>query len=323
MTEARINDSCIIGLPTCGYAFNSARMAFIAIPADEEFNLELDVIQDLLRDKGYESFVALQRVDPAKLAFCTKICSKIITSQFCIVLLNSSQHRDHPEVRIPNPNVHLEYGLMMAFKKYVLPLQRDGDALAFNIQPLDTIKYTKGNFRARVEGAIDAAILATGTTTRSTRPIISSPILVKYLAVRGLRFANVRLVETANVFALGSPFGFNLLEGREVVFVGLFDEESAKEVVFRLKLLLQNLHQTREAFEAPTTRRSPEELEGIRAWWSRVRIQVVASKEIEKDRIRTRVSELTQEFWTPPWEVLHETDLESAIAAEYDAIGEV
>ncbi len=39
-------------------------------------------------------------------------------------------HRDHREVRIPNPNVHLEYGLMLAFKKHILPFQREGDALA-------------------------------------------------------------------------------------------------------------------------------------------------------------------------------------------------
>jgi hypothetical protein len=46
------------------------------------------------------------------------------------VLLNSSAHRDHPGVKIPNPNVHMEYGLMLAFKKHIIPLQRDGDALA-------------------------------------------------------------------------------------------------------------------------------------------------------------------------------------------------
>jgi len=71
MPEARINESCIIGLPTCGYAFSSSRMAFIAAPADEEFRLELDVLETLLRDKDYEAYIALQRIDPAKLAWHT------------------------------------------------------------------------------------------------------------------------------------------------------------------------------------------------------------------------------------------------------------
>jgi hypothetical protein len=323
MPEARINDSCIIGLPTCGYAFSSARMAFIATSADDEFKLELDIIQDLLTDKGYECFIALQRLDPAKLAFCTKICSKIITCQFCIALLNSSKHRDHPEVLIPNPNVHLEYGLMLSFKKHILPLQREGDALAFNIQPLDTIKYSKGNFQERAEKAIDAAILAMGTTSRVARPLVESPILMRYLAVRGLRFADVRSPEGQQVFGLGGPLGFNLLEGREVVFIGLFDREPSKEVVFRLKLILQNLHQAREAFEGNIPKRTPEQLEAGRQWWKRVRVEVIVENEIDKERVRTRVTELTKEFQTPTWVILQEADLESIIAAEYDRIGEV
>jgi len=48
MAEARINESCIIGLPTCGYAFNSSRMAFIAAPSDDEFSLELALILNFL-----------------------------------------------------------------------------------------------------------------------------------------------------------------------------------------------------------------------------------------------------------------------------------
>ena len=86
MAEAKINETCIIGLPTCGYAFSSSRMAFIAVPSDDEFRLEVNVFEGLLRDKDYEAYIALQQVDPAKLAFCTKICSKIITSQFCLSL---------------------------------------------------------------------------------------------------------------------------------------------------------------------------------------------------------------------------------------------
>jgi hypothetical protein len=177
--EATINEKCIIGLPTCGYAFSSSRMAFIATPADEEFSLEIDVLNSLLEDKGYEAYVALRNIDPGKFAFCTKICSKIITSQFCIVLLNSSAHRDHPQVKIPNPNVHMEYGLMLAFRKHVLPFERRGDSLAFNIQPLDTLLYTKGEFRKIADQAIDSAILAVGTTARPTRALASTDPNIK------------------------------------------------------------------------------------------------------------------------------------------------
>jgi hypothetical protein len=78
------------------------------------------------------------------------------------VLLNASQHREKNSVRIPNPNVHLEYGMMLAFHKYVIPFQREGDSLAFNIHPLDTVKYTPGNLRALADRAINDAILRVG-----------------------------------------------------------------------------------------------------------------------------------------------------------------
>ncbi|MCD4768881.1 MAG: hypothetical protein K8R35_01775, partial [Bacteroidales bacterium] len=79
-------------------------------------------------------------IEPAKLAFCTKICSKIISSQFCIVIINDDLKDD---TKIPNANVHMEYGLMLGFHKYVIPFQREEEDLAFNVSGLDTVKYTK------------------------------------------------------------------------------------------------------------------------------------------------------------------------------------
>jgi hypothetical protein len=67
--EVPINEKCIIGLPTCGYAFSSTRMAFIAAPADDELALEIDLLKSLLEDKGYEAYVALRNIDPGKFAF--------------------------------------------------------------------------------------------------------------------------------------------------------------------------------------------------------------------------------------------------------------
>jgi len=60
--EVTLNEKCIVGLPTCGYAFSNTRMAFIAAPADEEFALEIDILKALLEEKGYEAYVALTRI---------------------------------------------------------------------------------------------------------------------------------------------------------------------------------------------------------------------------------------------------------------------
>jgi len=299
-------------------------MAFIATPGDEEFALELDVLESLLGEKEYESYIALQKLDPAKLAFCTKICSKIITSQFCIVLLNSSSHRDHPEIKIPNPNVYMEYGLMMAFKKHILPFQREGDALAFNIRPLDTLMYKKTDFRKLADRAIDNAIIQAGTTSRPTRALTSSENLLKYISVRGLRVTQLNNDDVTYLYNLGNPLGYLLLDGIDVVYFGIFDIEPAKEVVFRLKLLLQALHQAKHRFDQTTSKTlTPDQIDHVYKLWNRLKIEIVVSPDIAKDKVTAKVDELTQNFETIPWTLLTHDDITAIIDQAYKDIGDV
>jgi hypothetical protein len=49
----------------------------------------MGIIEGLLKDRGIEPIEAGGVLAPGQYAFCTKICSKIITAQFCIVLLNN------------------------------------------------------------------------------------------------------------------------------------------------------------------------------------------------------------------------------------------
>ena len=322
--EAPINENCIVGLPACGYAFSSTRMAFIATPGDDEFALEIDVLKSLLEDKGYEAYVALRNIDPGKFAFCTKICSKIITSQFCVVLLNPSEHREHPSIKIPNPNVHMEYGLMLAFRKYVLPFQRQGDPLSFNIQPLDTLIYRRSEFLKIADQAIDTAILAVGANTRPTRALPSSELLLKYLTVRCLRVTQLNNDDARNLYGLGSFLGFYLLDGSEIVYFGMFDAAAAKEVVFRVKLLLQNLHQALELFDEVTSKTmTPEQITRVRGITARIRVEVLISDELDRAALSERISELTAEYYPFPWRLLVPADLQRRVDEEYARIGEL
>ncbi len=152
--QYKVNEQCIIGMPSCGYGFNSARMCFIARPSDAEFQFQEDILTRILSDRNYETYVALQRIDPGNLAFCTKICSKIITSRFCIALLDQSQHAEQPKIKISNPNVYLEYGMMLSFHKHVIPMQLESEVLPFNIHPIDTVKYRPDTFKSKAEAAI-------------------------------------------------------------------------------------------------------------------------------------------------------------------------
>lgn len=272
VAEAKINETCIIGLPTCGYAFSSSRMAFIAAPSDDEFRLELDIVQDLLASKDYEAYIAVQRDDPAKLAFYTKICSKLIQSQ----------------------------------------------------RPLDTILYTNATFEERVDRAIDSAILAAGTTSRSPGKIVTRESILKYIAIRGLQISLLSTSDANTLQRLGSPLGFLFLEGREIVWFGLFDQEPAKEVIFRLKLLLQNLHNTKETFERERVRvLQREQVQYYRDLWQRFRIEVFVSPEVDKGRIEGKVRELTVGLEPVSWQLLNEEDVEAIIRREYESIGDV
>ena len=86
----RKNEICIIGLPRCDFVFSSTRNCFIAY-GFKESALEMKILRNLLKEKGIEPIEAGGALAPAQSAFCAKICSKIITSQFCIVLLNNKK----------------------------------------------------------------------------------------------------------------------------------------------------------------------------------------------------------------------------------------
>ncbi len=118
--------------------------------------------------------------------------------------------------------------------------------------------------------------------------------------------------------------GFLLLDGVEIVWFGPFDQEPAKEVAFRLKLLLQNVHNMKKTFENETARTlSAEQLEFYRRLWNRLRIEVFVSGEVDKKKVEDRLRELTKGLETPPWVLLNESDIQASIKKEYENIGEV
>src|SRR5262249_5756964 len=143
----RRNELCVIGLPRCDFVFSSTITCFIGYGFTESA-LELTILKHLLSDRGIEPVEAGGMLAPAQNAFCAKICSKIITSQFCVILLNNDV-RNNTEV--PNANVSMEYGLMLGFNKYVIPFQQQAQKLPFNVAGLDTVKYTNETFEAKAK----------------------------------------------------------------------------------------------------------------------------------------------------------------------------
>src|SRR5713101_4260329 len=171
----RRNELCVIGLPRCDFVFSSTRTCFIGYGFAQSA-LEMAILRNLLAGRGIEAVEAGGTLAPGQNAFCAKICSKIIVSQFCIILINNDI-RDGTEV--PNANVNMEYGLMLGFNKYVIPFQRQAQKLPFNVAGLDTVKYTSENFEAKAVHAIDLAIAA--TTQEIVPPITPDQMLEAFL----------------------------------------------------------------------------------------------------------------------------------------------
>ena len=136
-----INRTCFVRNEKCKRIFESTQICFIASPAHQEVAWELERIKTLLRKKDIEPYIAVEEFNPQKDIYCEKICSKIIESQFCIVILNEVTYKiNEKEVKMPNPNVYYEYGFMTALNKKIIPIQIQDQKLAFNIQGLDTVK---------------------------------------------------------------------------------------------------------------------------------------------------------------------------------------
>jgi hypothetical protein len=183
--KIRLNEICVIGLPRCDFVFSSTRSCFIAY-GFRDSTLEMTILRHLLEDRGIQPVEAGGALAPGQNAFCAKICSKIITSQFCVVLIN---HEELEGREIPNANVNMEYGLMLGFNKYVIPFQRASQHLPFNVAALDTVKYDDADFERRAAAAIDQAIQQTQQDSPTTIPpdqILSAFLLNKKVLVTPL-----------------------------------------------------------------------------------------------------------------------------------------
>ena len=230
----RRNEFCVIGLPRCDFVFSSSRTCFIGYGFSESA-LEMTILRTLLEKRGIEAIEAAGELAPGQSAFCAKICSKIIQSQFCIILANN---RVKDGVESPSANVSMEYGLMLGFNKYVVPFQRESQKLPFNVAGLDTIKYSNESFARQAGEALDVAIAA---TAQEGAPILTPDQIVESFLL-SKRLLTVPLTNDGDraLFQLGQPLGFNMVatfDGMSYLYFGNFTALRPETVLWRLRTL--------------------------------------------------------------------------------------
>lgn len=307
----RRNELCVIGLPRCDFVFSSTRSCFIGYGFAES-SLEMTILKHLLSQRGIEPVEAAGALAPAQNAFCAKICSKIITSQFCIILLNNDI-RDGIEV--PNPNVNMEYGLMLGFNKYVIPFQREAQKLPFNVAGLDTVKYTNQNFEAKAAHAIDLAI--TATTPDAVPPIPPDQILEAFLLSQRVLVVSLNTEGDRILFELGRPLGFNMLmtfDGMQYLYFGNFTALRPEAVVWRLKTLQQiiiaRFGSVGQRIQLGIAELDPSQVAAFKLFIEQLQIWVLVTGEDEKAKVQAAVGEETI-VW--PVKVFATSDIISAL----------
>ncbi len=234
----RRNEICIIGLPRCDFVFSSTRTCFIAY-GFEESPLEMTILRRVLEERGIQAIEAGGALAPAQNAFCAKICSKIITAQFCAVLLNNEESDGR---EIPNANVNMEYGLMLGFNKYVIPFQRASQNLPFNVAGLDTIKYTNMDFERLAAHAVEQAIRE--TQQDAPPPFSPDQILEVFLLTKKALVTPINTEGDRNIYQIGAPLGFNLLNdftALNYMYFGNFTALRPEVSVWRVKMLIEIL----------------------------------------------------------------------------------
>jgi hypothetical protein len=242
----RKNEHCIVGLPRCDFVFSSTRTCFVAY-GFKTSPLEMTIIKNLLEHKGIQCEEAGGKLAPGQNAFCQKICSKIITSQFCIILLN---HDEENGKLIPNANVNMEYGLMLGFNKYLIPFQHETHSLPFNVAGLDTVKYDNTSFESKASVAIDLAI----EKTRQDHAPLTTPdeMIELFLLSKKALYSPIDSEGVKNIFRMGSPFGFNLLHdfsGMTYIFLGNFTALRPEIVIWRLHMLNELLKERKSSLK--------------------------------------------------------------------------
>ena len=139
--------------------------------------------------------------------------------------------------RKPNANVYYEYGLMTSFGKKIIPIQLEGQSLAFNIQSLDTLKYTKKDFGRQIEESIKITLLP--FEEEEERVSISSN-LEWTLDIMGLvktDHFDFRHGRALSLRSLGFELYSNPTDGK-MFFVGLFGNDfSDRDIVLNSKIL--------------------------------------------------------------------------------------
>lgn len=207
---------------------------FIISSGSPEFKDDVDAIVGTLEGFGLKGYFALLSEEEKGLdAFCDKIRSKIIESQFCVVALNDPVVDKRIEgtidkfvkVRVPSANVYYEFGMAVALGKNIIPIIHSGFRLPFDVQHLDAIEYDDINDLKR---KLKSSVLAT-LKKKTKEPAPANTQLVRL--VYGPLYNEIdHFLSRRDKFAQFAPNQYNTILVQSKYLLDTIDVDLHKEI---------------------------------------------------------------------------------------------
>lgn len=274
----------MLDLPYCGHFAGSEKNVFIAVPDKVKYEMEISTLNDLFMAKGLNVYVMPELSDHDKIMFCEQVCSKIISSRFCLVFTDKNLAR--------SADVHLSYGIMLAFDKIVIPLEKAVHE-AEKFAPLPAILYYPDNFHSIAQTIVEEALLKT-SANGLLGLLHSDEELQQYLLSRNLKPLPIENQFIKEFYRIAYPADFLILEGTDFVFLGAFESLHHEEAASRIRLLIKGLTKMKSRFETVYKNTLPfESMEFIYRVFSNIRIEVLVSGGIDIRKLLSETSDVT------------------------------
>ena len=187
----------------------------------------------------------------------------------------------------------MEYGLMLGFNKYVIPFQREGQSLPFNVAGLDTVKYTNQNFRIKAVSALDQAIAESAQEAVPRHN--PDQLLQLFLMERELLYASLDSDGERNFFRLGEPIGFDLLNsfsGDDFVYFGRFASLRPESIMWRLRKLAAVLSGRRGSIPTRVAQGliTQQQLPFVERLFQNLRMLIIVTSDADKRKVTEQLT---------------------------------
>lgn len=214
---------------------------------------------------------------------------------------------------------------MISQNKYIIPLQDEKYNLAFNIFPLDTIKYNDNNFKQKITDSIINAIeIAEGKQT--TSEVATGIDVITYYNIQGYQVSDVGERLYSSLYNFGKTLGFYLFDNRstnEYKYVGAFDTEEPKKAILNTKLLIDNIVSTYFNIVSNSNENRIEDPARFEYLTKDISIDIIISPFYDKNEILKKIESIMRNDIKYNITVLYRSDYESFVIEQYAKIGDL